>query len=123
MLFLIYLSVENELIFDIFDICHVKLICRFLDDFFIFILACPFDRHFHLHFLLFIKREIQPLVIPFVGAFSSFFPPNLLPFLHFFSSFSNAGWDLMNHDEGVSTSHFDAGTFTSDIFLSNKIFS
>ena len=122
MFFLIYFSVENELIFDIFDICHVKLICRFLDFFFIFILACPFDRHFHLHFSLFIKREIQPLVIPSVGAFSSFFPPNLLPFLHFFSSFSNEGWDLMNHDEGVSTSHFDAGTFTSDIFLSNKIF-
>ena len=24
------------------------------------ILTCPFDRHFHLYFLLFFKREIQP---------------------------------------------------------------
>ena len=82
-------------------------------------------RHFGAgyYFSLFIKREIQPLVIPSVAAFSSFSPPNLLPFFTPFSSFSNEGWDLMNHDEGVSTSHFDAGTFTTDIFLSNKIFS
>ena len=48
----------------------------------------------------------------FIFRFSSFI----------FLFFCEAGWDLMNHEEGVSTSHFDVGTyvlFLCATFVSN----